>query len=162
MKGMDFWAELYTFFITIISIIIVCTLLLIVTQIAMVGNLLGITSARGAAITVFYKPVTYETTLLTFTELSYDNIPMKRILNAVAIQRTTSPWMPEANNFVDADAAADDLLDKTILGGKIYLLKIRDPEIIITSSGQASVWQKVSTELFLLNGQPVDLELYVV
>ncbi len=86
---------------------------------------------------------------------------MKKILNAVVIQNNTTVWMPDINKFVDASDVSENFLDQ-IFSGRIYLLKTRDPEIIICSSGKSNYWQKTSTELFSLNGKPVDLELYVI
>ncbi len=91
-------------------------------------------------------------------------MPMKKLLNAVAIQNNTTVWMPEANGnnggFINVSIISNNFLDDLLIG-KIYLLKIRNPEIIIVESETSSLWQKISTELFLLDGKPVDLDLYV-
>jgi len=160
MKGMDIFADLFTVFMLLVTIIITCSLIWIFTEIYVISSSLGYVRPREASVTVLYNPVRYESTLLTFLELREQGIPMKKILNAVAIQNRTNVWMTEIHDFIDASAVSKTMLDQ-LLPGKAYLLKIREPEIIICKSGKSSYWQKTSTDLFLLNGNPVDLEFYV-
>ena len=138
-----------------------CGLIWIFTEIYVIGKMAGVIHPREATVRVLYSPVKYESALLTFLELEHRGIKMKKILNAVAIQNDTWVWMPDVQEFVDASLVSRNFLDQ-IFPGNIYLLKIRDPEIIICSSGTSDYWQKTSTELFLLNGKPVDLQLYVI
>ena len=164
MRGIELFSDLFLLFILIIVVIIVTSLVWVFTEIKVVGSALGIINPREATIRILFNPVKYESTLLTFLELRHDGIPMKKILNAVAIQNNTTVWLPDANggkgDFIDASVVSKNFLDE-IIKSNIYLLKIRDPEIIIVESGSSSRWQKTSTELFLLDGKPVDLDLYV-
>ncbi len=161
MKGISIFSDLFTTFMLIIVVIFMCALIWIFTEIYVLGSMFGAIQPREATVRVLYSPVKYESALLTFLELRHQGIKMKKILNAVAIQNTTDVWIPEIGDFVDSSQVSEDFLDQ-IFVGDIYLLKIRDPEIIICSSGKSNYWQKTSTELFLLNGKPIDLELYVI
>jgi hypothetical protein len=126
----------------------------------------GTARPRDVNIRILFNPVRYDSALLTFLELRDPTygISMKKLLNLVAIQNNSRVWVPEINGgsggFVDVSVASKNILDE-ILNGKIYLLKIRDPEIIIAESGTSSTFQKTSIELFLLNGKTADLEFYV-
>lgn len=160
MKGIELLSDLFLLFMLIIVIILITSLIWVFTEIKVVTYGLGVVKPREATIRILFNPVRYESALLTFLELKHQDIPMKKILNAIAIQNNTKVWMPETSGFIDASAVSKGFLDE-ILKGKSYLLKIRDPEIIIAESGKSSRWQKTSIELFLLNGKPVDLELYV-
>ncbi len=160
MKGIELLSDLFTLFMLIIIIMIMVSLIWIFTEIKIVAYGTGLVKARDVTIRILFNPVKYDSVLLTFLELRSQNMPIKKILNAVAIQNTTKPWMPETRSFIDAAQISNNILNQ-LLTGKSYLLKIRDPEVIIAKSGNSYDWQKSSTELFLLNGKPVDLELYV-
>ncbi len=160
MKGIELLSDLFSVFVLIIIIIIMVSLIWIFTEIKFVAYGTGLVKARDVTIRILFNSVKYDSVLLTFLELRPQGIPMKKILNAAAIQNTTRPWMPETSSFVNAAQMSDDVLNQ-LLEGKSYLLKIRNPEIVIAQSGNSYDWQKTSTELFLLNGKPVDLELYV-
>jgi hypothetical protein len=161
MKGIELLSDLFSVFVLIIVIIIMVSLIWIFTEIKVVAYGTGLVKARDVTIRILFNPVRYDSVLLTFLELRSQGMPIKKILNAVAIQNTTKPWMPETSSFIDAAQISDYILGNQLLTGKNYLLKIRDPEIILAKSGNSNDWQKTSTELFLLNGKPVDLELYV-
>jgi hypothetical protein len=161
MKGIELLSDLFSVFMLIIIIIIMVGLIWIFTEIKFVAYGTGLVKARDVTIRILFNPVKYDSVLLTFLELRPQGIPMKKILNAAAIQNTTRPWMPETSSFVNAAQISYDILSQQLLTGKSYLLKIRNPEIVIAQSGNSYDWQKTSTELFLLNGKPVDLELYV-
>ncbi len=161
MKGISIFSDLFTLFILIIVIVFMCVLIWIFTEIYVIGSSFGLIQPREATVRVLYSPIKYESALLTFLEIRYQGMKMKKILNAVVIQNNTTVWMPDINKFVDASDVSENFLDQ-IFSGRIYLLKTRDPEIIICSSGKSNYWQKTSTELFSLNGKPVDLELYVI
>jgi hypothetical protein len=162
MKGIESLSDLFLLFMLIIVVIIMTTLIWVLTEIRVVASSVGALRARDVDIRILFNPVRYDSALLTLLELRDPTwgIPMKKLLNAVAIQNTTNVWLPEAKSFIDVSAISKTFLDE-ILNGKVCLLKIRDPEIIIYKSGTASTLQKTSTELFLLNGKIVDLELYV-
>jgi len=162
MKGIEIFSDLFLLFMLIIVVIIMTTLIWILTEIRVVASGVGILNSKEVDIKILFNPVRYDSALLTFLELREPTygIPMKRLLNAVAIQNTTIVWLPEAGSFIRVSPLSKTFLDE-ILRGKVYLLKIRDPEIIISQYGSSSTLQKTSTELFLLNGKTVDLELYV-
>jgi hypothetical protein len=162
MKGIEIFSDLFLLFMLIIVVIIMTTLIWILTEIRVVASDVGAVRSRDVDIRILFNPVRYDSALLTLLELRDPTwgIPMKKLLNAAAIQNTTNVWLPEAKSFINVSARSKTFLDE-ILNGKIYLLKIRDPEIIIAEFGSSSTLQKTSTELFLLNGKTVDLELYV-
>jgi len=162
MKGIESLSDLYLLFMLIIVVIIMTSIIWVLTEIRTVASDIGWLHTRDVDIRLLFNPVRYDSALLTFLELREPTwkIPMKKLLNAVAIQNTTNVWLPEAKSFIDVSGNSTAFLDE-ILNGKVYLLKIRDPEIIIAESGTASTLEKTSTELFLLNGKTVDLDLYV-
>ena len=160
MKGIFLLSSLFTFIILIIVIIMMTSLIWIFTEIYVVEESLGLVNPREVEIRILFNPARYESALLSFLELEHQGIPMKKILNAVAIQNSAEVWIPKIkDSIVVSDISRDFLND--MLNGKPYLLKIREPEIIIGAFSESSIWQKVSTKAFLLNGEPVDLELYV-
>jgi len=160
MKGVTLLSDIFTMFMVVIVIIIISSLIWIFTEIYVVSSQLGVVKPREATIRIFYNPVKYESTLLAFLELEYQGISMKKILNAVAIQEDKRVWLPEFNKFVDVSSIAAVFFNQ-MLPDKAYILKIRDPEVVIDTSSSSSHWQKTSIELFVLDGKPVDLELYV-
>lgn len=124
----------------------------------------GVVNPRTVTLNVFFKPVNYESAFLAFLESDYisssgKNIPMKKILNAVVIQNKTDIWLE--GEPINAKSASENLLNEMI--DKPYLLKIAKPEIKIAESAAALPpnVQKISTNLFLLNGNYVELEFYV-
>jgi hypothetical protein len=160
MKGIFLLSSLFLFILLIIVVIMMSSLIWIFTEIYGVEARLGLANPREVIIKILFNPARYESALLALLELEYQGIPMKKILNAVAIQNNTTIWLPEIHDFIDASEISNDFLNQ-LLEGRSYLLKIREPEIIIASFSKSSTLQKVSTKIFLLNGEPVDLELYV-
>jgi hypothetical protein len=166
MKGIEMFSDLFLLFMLVIVIIIMTTLIWVLTEVRVAAYGVGTARPRDVNIRILFNPVRYDSALLTFLELRDPTygISMKKLLNLVAIQNNSRVWVPEINGgsggFVDVSVASKNILDE-ILNGKIYLLKIRDPEIIIAESGTSSTFQKTSIELFLLNGKTADLEFYV-
>lgn len=166
MKGMELLSDLFSLFMLIIVIMLITALIWVFTEIRVVGS--TFVKPRQATINIFFNPVRYESAFLTFLELKHKGIPMKKLLNLAVIQNTTNVWVPEIFNpalgtygdFVNVSTVSRSFFND-ILNGKTCLLKIRNPEIIIVDGSGPRYWQKVSMELFSLNGKPVDLELYV-
>lgn len=161
MKGII--AGIFLLIMLIIVVLLISGLIWVFTGIYGVESHLGLAGPREVALNVLFKQTTLESTLLSFLELEYQGIPMKKILNAVVIQCKTDVWVE--NEFINAEEAAKHYFEDPVEGmlkSKRYLLKIRNPEIIIAKSEDLPrSLQKVSTKLFLLNGDDVDLELYV-
>jgi hypothetical protein len=164
MKGIEMFSDLFLLFMLVIVIIIMTTLIWVLTEVRVVAYGVGAATPKDVNIRILFNPVRYDSALLTFLELREptSGIPMKKLLNAVAIQNTTNVWLPETKSFIDVSGNSTAFLNE-ILNGRIYLLKIRDPEIIIAESGtlSTSTIQKTSIELFLLNGKTADLDFYV-
>lgn len=162
MKGIEMLSDLFLLFMLIIVVIMMTTLIWILTEFKVAASDVGAVNSKEVEIKVLFNPVKYDSALLTFLELNDPNsgIKMKRLLTAAAIQNTTNVWLPENKSFIDVSTASKTLLDE-ILPEDLYLLKTRNPEIVISQSGTATNWQKISTQLFLLNKKVVELELYV-
>ena len=158
MKGMELLSDLFALFMLIIVIMIICALVWIFTEIRVVGS--TFVHPREATINLLFNPVKYESAFLAFLELDYQGVKMKKLINLVAIQNRVNVWVPELGKFLDVSSVSKTKLDYILPDNK-FLLKIRDPEIIIVDAPDLSYLQKVSTELFLLDGKIVDLEFYV-
>jgi len=167
MKGITLLSDLFLLLILIVEVIIIVGLVWVFEIIYGVESRVGITqpfnNPREVILNVLFKPVKYESALLAFLELDCKSceqrISMKDILNAVAIQGKKDVWLN--GESIDAEEVSKELLDE-LLELKPYLLKTREPQIIIAQSTTLPAQlQKVSTNLFLLDGAPIDLELYV-
>ena len=165
MKGI--LPRIVTLLLLFVFIVIMGGLHFVLRPIIGIEALLGLGPAaagtREVTIRTLLKPTIDDSALLTFLEMEYNGISMKRILTAVAIQENTKIWID--GGFIDAEQAAMNFLghaDSGILKGRKYLLKIREPEIVIAKSLEMvpARSQKVSTELFLLDGSSVSLVLY--
>jgi len=157
MKGVTLFSDLFVLFILIVVVILMCGLIWVFTMIYSVEATLGFANPREVTLRIFFNPLKYESVLLSFLELKHQEISMKEILTLVAIQNNTNIWVDGKN--IDAKAVSEDFLGKML--EKPYLLKTVDPQITIASYSYSSSWQKISTKLFLLNGEAVDLEFYV-
>lgn len=159
MKGIELLSDLFILFMLIIIVILMCGLIWAFTLIYGVESSLGLVNPRQVTLRILFQPLKYESVLLTFLELEHQEMPMKKILNVVAIQGTTDIWID--GKTIDAKSVSEGFLTE-ILEEKTYLLKTINPEIIIArSSTLSSSLQKVSTKLFLLDGESINLELYV-
>jgi hypothetical protein len=122
----------------------------------------GMPTTRNVELKLFLKPVTYNALMSAFLEYPYQGIPMKKILTAVAVQGSTDIWLD--GKFIDAKAVSQSFLTPQI--DKYYLLKIGDIEVasngLLTPSTVPTGLQKVSTNLFLLNGEKTYLQFFVV
>lgn len=123
----------------------------------------GMLTTRNVELKLFYRPVNYDALMSAFLEYGYQGIPMKKILNAVAIQgKTTDVWL-DGVLISDVKNVCESFLTPQI--NKYYLLKIGDVIVAnygtLTSSDTPTEIQKVSTYLFLLNGEKTYLQLFV-
>jgi len=173
MKGVTLFADLFLLVILMVEIILMVGIIWIFQLIYGVESQMGITdyfdNPRQVSLNILYKPTKYESTFLSFLELDCrrcsQKISMKEIMNAVAIQGRTDIEL--YGESIDASLASGellgDLLENKEREQKLdYLLKIRDPELIISKTDDLpQQLQKVSTNIPLLNGEIVDLELYV-
>jgi hypothetical protein len=120
---------------------------------------LGLYSPRRIEINVLSNPTKYDAMLLSFLEYEYQGMPMKKLLNAVAIQGKTDIWID--GKTIDVRSVSENFLKKL---KRPYLLKMRNPEIIIAESNNEIYVmdiQKVSEDIFLLNGEVAQIELYI-
>lgn len=122
----------------------------------------GMPTTRNVELTMVIKPITYDSLMSAFLECDYQGMPMKEILEAVAIQQNNIVWLE--GSTINASLASESFLTPQING--IYLLKVGD--VTVVESGQMDSTnaplgaQKVSTELFTLNGKDVYMQLFVV
>jgi len=165
MKGITLLSDLFLL-LTLIALTVIMTLFLwyLIMFFEFVIEPVGADSPREVTLRLFIKPVKYDSVMLAFLELEHDGIPMKKIINAVAIQDKTDIWIE--GKFIDGKAVSEGFLSQMI--NKNYLLKISPQDIHVAEFGSLTSTeeiplgiQKVSTELFLLNGEAVDLQLFV-
>ena len=161
MKGVTIISDIFLLIMSLALTILMVGFIYAMIFIHGVEAQLGVASPRSVEYEVLFNPVEYDTTLLAYLEYKYEGIPMKKVLNAVAIQRKRIIWID--GKSVNAKIVSEDYFKDLIT--RPYLLKIREPEIHIAKSGvlpaAPATIQKISTKLFLLNGESVDLELYV-
>jgi hypothetical protein len=163
MKG-NILSGLFLILMTIMIILIVSGLIWVFTEIYGVEARLGLVNPRQVTLRVFFEPLEDDSALLSFLECQYDSgstkITMKKLLTAVAIQGNTTVWLD--GNLINVSSEAKKLLDE-VYPDRGYILKISNPEIIIATSCAPvqKDLQVVKTKLFLLDGNSVDLELYV-
>lgn len=163
MKGITLLSDIFLIFallaLTVITTLFIWYLIIIYE----VESALNVATPRNVELKLFFKPVKYDNIMLSFLEYEYESIPMKKIVSAVAIQNSTDIWIE--GKFIDAKAVSENLLSKVI--DKEYLLKISPQEIQLAKSGDLVSTgppleiQKISTELFLLDGEAIDLQLFV-
>jgi hypothetical protein len=168
MKGISLLSDLFLL-LTLIGLTIMMTLfvwyliLLYEFVITPVITEVGLSTPRELTLRLVTKPAEYDSLMLSFLELDYNGIKMKRIVNAAAIQGKTDIWLDGQN--INAKSVAEGFLATMI--DKDYLLKISPQEIVLADDGTLESSntplgiQKVSTELFLLNGEAVELQLFV-
>lgn len=165
MKGITLFADILS---VIVLLAIIMFMSLIVWSYIILHQVyvnFGIATPRTVELTLFYLPVKYDTTMLAFLEFEYNGIPMKKILEAAAIQESTNIWLE--GKEIDVATASGNFLSSRI--DKPFILKIVLPhkeikiienEIKSSISKPTSV-QEASTKLFLLNGEVAELQLIV-
>jgi len=158
MKGVTLISDLFLLITSLALTVLMISFIWALIVIHGVEGSLGITSPRNVGYKVMFNPINYDTTLLAFLELNNNGITMKKLINAVVVQNNTIVWLD--GRFIDAKTVSENYLSSFI--DRPYLLKTRNPEIDIAESGTLlGTFQKVSMKLFTLNGEDVDLELYV-
>jgi hypothetical protein len=164
MKGISLLSDLFLL-LTLIGLTIMMTLFVwyLILLYEFVITPVGLSTPREVTLRLVTKPAEYDSLMLSFLELDYNGIKMKRIVNAAAIQGKTDIWLDGQN--INAKSVAEGFLATMI--DKDYLLKISPQEIVLADDGTLESSntplgiQKVSTELFLLNGEAVELQLFV-
>lgn len=164
MKGVSLISDIFLL-LALIGVTIVMTLFLwyLIMIYEFIVTPVGLSTPREVTLRLLSDPVEYDSTMLSFLETSYKGIPMKRIMNAVAIQGTVDVWLD--GKSISADLATDQLLTPMI--NKNYILKISPQEIFIINYGIPQKEniptgvQKVTTPLFLLDGKAVEMQLFV-
>jgi len=159
--------DLFLLFVLIGLVIMMTALVWGIIFIHGVAAQLNLHSPRNVEFTVLLNPVKYDTTLSAFLEYEYQGIPVKKIINAAVIQeKVTDIWVD--GNFIDMQTVSDEFFSRALdedNDGTIdnpYLLKTRNPELILGEYEiLTSNLQKVSTKVFLLEGESVDLDFYV-
>lgn len=167
MKGFSLYADLLSIFILIGIIMLASLLLWTLIIIYNVEINLGTARPRTIELTFFFNPVKYDTTLMSFLETQHNGIPMKKILNAVAIQENSIVWL-EGKEINDLSTFCDNFLSPKI-GSNPYILKVVLPskEIILVEKPMPSFpdtplhLQETTSKLFLLDGSTADMKLLV-
>ena len=122
----------------------------------------GMPTTRNVELKLVFKPITYDSVMSAFLEYEYQGVPMKKILEAVAIQENANVWLE--GKTIDAGSVSENFLTPQI--NKYYLLKIGDITLAkngqLTSQSSPLGAQKVSMNLFTLNGKEVFMQLFVV
>lgn len=157
MKGFTLLSDIFMLFTLIGVSVLMVTFVYVIWLTHGTLSKLGITGPQQIALTLFYKPVQYDSTLMSFLELTNSSIPMKDLLEQVAIQNSTYIWLN--GESIDVSSVSNRFM-KEILN-RPYILKIVKPEITIASNGFSKSYEKISTKLFLLDGKYVSLEFYV-
>jgi hypothetical protein len=159
MKGVSLLSDMFLMFALAAIVILMVTFIYYLWLARGVESALGMTGPQKIAITLFFKPVKYDSAFLSFLELNTtdDGIPMKVLLEQAAIQNSTKVWIN--GETIDVSAKVNELLPKMI--NSTYILKITEPEIVIAEKGSSKSFEKTTVKLFLLDGKYRDLELYV-
>ena len=165
MKGISLFAD-FVSLIILLAIIMFMTILVwsfIILQ--TVEERFGVTTPRTVELTLFYLPMKYDTALLAFLEYNYDGVPMKKIIEAAAIQESTNVWIEGKN--IDLETASGNFLLSKIENPFLLKIVLPNKEIIIIDNKikspitKPTSLQESSTKLFLLNGEIGELKLLV-
>jgi len=164
MKGITLLGDVFLL-ISLLAIVVILSLfvwaLIYMFQVESKFTPGGMPTTRDVEIKLFLNPINYDNLMLSFLEYDYQGIPMKKILNAVAIQGKTDIWLD--GNSINATVVSEQFLTPMIT--KYYLLKLGDIIVaengILANENVPTGIQKVSTYLFLLDGEKVNLQLFV-
>jgi hypothetical protein len=165
MKGISLMSDVFLIFALLSITVILTTIIWVLIIVHEAESRLFIASPRNVELRLFTMPLEYETTLLAFLEFEKDGIKMKKLLEAAAIQHSTTVWVD--GKTVDVKAASDEFLQPII--NKDYVLRIccgslevKISEFVKSTSLPVPLpTQKASAELFLLDGKTVNLQLFV-
>ncbi len=165
MKGITLLSDVFLL-IVLLAVIVFMSIFawsLIITFEA--ESRLGMITPRTVELNLFFRPVKYDNTLLAFLELEYEGIKVKKIINAIPIQNSTVVWL---GKFIDTENVCKNLSQMI---SNDFILKIkpkRSSEIIVCKKGttarppvKLTFTQKIVTEIFLLNGESAELQLFV-
>ncbi|MBU0757928.1 MAG: hypothetical protein KKF44_07695 [Nanoarchaeota archaeon] len=165
MKGFQLFSDIFSIFVLLGVIMLSMLILWAFILLYNVETNLGVATTRTVELTLFFNPVRYDTTLLSLMEYENNGMPIKKILNAVAIQENTVVWLE--GNLIDLSSVCENFLSSRI--DEPYLLKAvtGTREIIIVQENMPSLprtplrVQESSTKLFTLDGTDVELKLWV-
>lgn len=160
------FADMFSIFVLIATIILMTLLVwgfIIIYEIESFGDF---ANPRTVELTMFTYPVKYDSMMLSFLEYEYESIPMREILNAVAIQESKDVWIK--GKWIDVSIPTEDFFDPKIDKPFILRMQAGDKEVNIlwsdvipTSETTPLNIQKTSIDLFTLNGEVAYLELLV-
>jgi hypothetical protein len=136
MKGISLLSDLFLL-LTLIGLTIMMTLFVwyLILLYEFVITPVGLSTPREVTLRLVTKPAEYDSLMLSFLELDYNGIKMKRIVNAAAIQGKTDIWLDGQN--INAKSVAEGFLATMI--DKDYLLKISPQEIVLADDGTVLV-----------------------
>lgn len=164
MKGITLFSDIFMLIVLIATTVIMSLFiwaLIYMFQIEGVFTSYGTPTTRSIEMKLFVKPVIYDSVMLSFLEYQYQGIPMKKILNAAAIQGRTDIWID--GKPINVRGLSQGILNQELTG--YYLLKLGQLTIAengaLPNNNLPTGIQKVSTELFLLNGEYTNLQLFV-
>jgi len=164
MKGITLFSDVFSLFVLIGVIMLASVLLWAFIVVYNVQEKLGFVNPRIVELTLLFNPIKYDMTIISLLEYEYNGIPIKKILNAVAIQENTTVWIE--GEEIDASIVCENFLSSRI--DEPYMLKIiPKQELIIVGQIMPSIpetplhVQETSTKLFLLDGENVELKLLV-
>jgi len=167
MRGIALLSDLFLLLTLMALVILMSALIWGIILIHGVLGIFGVNSPRNVEFTVLLNPVKYDTTLSSFLDYHYQGIPVKKIINAAAIQnKATDIWVD--GKSIDMQTVSNEFFSRTLDSNKDgtidnpYLLKTREPELILGSyKSLTSNIQKVSTKVFVMDGGSVDIDFYV-
>lgn len=165
MKGFQLFADVFSIFVLLGVIMLSMLILWAFIVLYNIELNLGIANTRTVELTLFFNPMKYDTTLMSLLEYEYDGIPIRKILNAVAIQENSIIWLDD--KLIDTGSVCQGFLSSRI--DEPYILKIvfGEKEILIVNNEMPLVphtplrFQESSTKLFSLDGTDVELKLLV-
>ena len=95
MKGFQLFADVFSIFVLLGVIMLSMLILWAFIVLYNIELNLGIANTRTVELTLFFNPMKYDTTLMSLLEYEYDGIPIRKILNAVAIQENSIIWLDD-------------------------------------------------------------------
>jgi hypothetical protein len=165
MKGIDLFATTFSILILLAMIMLMTLLVWSFIIVHQVEADFHIANPRTVELTIFYLPVKYDSTIMAFLEYKDNGLPMKKILEAAAIQEDTNIWIE--GKSIDVTVASKNFLLSRINKPFILKLVLPDKEIkiidnnILSSISTPTAIQETSAKLFLLNGEIAELKLLV-
>src|SRR3990172_11385899 len=139
MKGFSLFSDIFMLFALLGIVVLTATLIYYMSLIYSVESSLGLTGPRKVALTLFFQPVSCDSVLMSMMEITHqtpsgNSIPIKKILNAVAIQNSRNVWID--GESLDARSIAEQFFDQTLTPNRI-ILKTVNPEVVIYENGES-------------------------